>query len=223
MTLAELMARHREYTSDKVGPHYLLSSDLLRQYLNEAEREAVIRARLIHESADPDICEIDVAAGTSIYPLHAALYELDHVSFVPTDETLRYPVRLVSQEWLDARRPDWRDDTGRPEFAIQGDKTLRLIPRPDAPGVIHLEGYRTPKALMAADTDEPEINPIHHVHLVEWSQFLFYSTQDSEMYDPARAASAADAFEARFGRAPNADLRRQSREDVPHAVQAFMP
>lgn len=223
MNLAQLEARHREVTSDKVGPPYLLSSVVLRQYLNEAEREAAIRARLIHESKDPDICEIAAVSGTSTYPLHPSLYEIDHVSFVPEQDPQRYPVRLVSQEWLDARRPDWRDETGRPEFAIQGDTTLRLIPRPDAPGTLHLEGYRTPKAQMVADTDVPEINPIHHVHLVEWSQFLFYSTQDSEMYDPRRAAAAEDAFESRFGRAPDADLRRQSREDVPHHVEAFMP
>ena len=89
--------------------------------------------------------------------------------------------------------------------------------------MIHLEGYRTPKALMAADTDEPEINPIHHVHLVEWSQFLFYSTQDSEMYDPARAAAFRAAFTAYFGERPDADLRRITREDVPHVTEPFLP
>ncbi len=223
MTLAELMQRHRAVTADTVGPHYLLPDDLLRQYLNEAEREAAIRARLLHESADPDICEIPVVPGTSVYPIHAALYELDHVAIVLDSETQRRPVRLVSQEWLDDHLLDWRDAVGTPEYAIQGDKTLRLVPRPDAAGTLRLEGYRTPKAQMADDADTPEINAINHVHLVEWSQFRFYSTQDSEMYDAGRAAAAGQAFEDRFGPAVDADLRRLTREDVPQCVQGFMP
>lgn len=223
MNLGALMSRHRSVTDDTVGPRYRLLDDLLRQYLNEAEREAAIRGRLLHESADPDICEISVAAGTSVYTLHPSLYELDHVSIVVQGEELRRPISLVSQEWLDGNVKDWRVATGNPLYAIQGDTTLRLVPRPDVPGTIHLEGYRTPKALMVDDTDVPEINSIHHVHLVEWSQFLFYSTQDSEMYDPSRAGVANKAFESRFGPAPDSDLRRQSREDVPHHVEAFMP
>ena len=52
---------------------------------------------------------------------------------------------------------DWRDMSGAPEYAIQNDTALRLIPRPDRDGALRLEGYRTPKAEMAASDDTPVV------------------------------------------------------------------
>lgn len=223
MTLAELMARHRALTTDDVGPPYFVSDEMLAGFLNEAVAEAVVRGRLLHESADPDICQIPVVADTSAYPLHASLYELDHVAFLPAGETRRRPVKQTSQEWLDAYAPEWRDEVGDPEYLIQADTSVRLIPRPDRDGTLILEGYRTPKVPMAAPTDSPEINALHHPYLVEWSQFRHFSILDSEMYDPARAAAFKAAFTAYFGERPDSDLRRITREDVPHVTEAFLP
>lgn len=223
MTLAELMARHRTLTTDDVGPDYFVSDSLLISFLNEAVAEAAIRGRLLHESADQTICRISVAAGTTVYPLHASLYELDHVSFLPDGETQRRPVKQTSQEWLDANVQDWRDAVGDPEYLIQNDTTVRLIPRPERDGALLLEGYRTPKVPMAAPADTPEINGIHHLYLVEWSKFRTFSIEDSELYTPQKAAEAEAAFTAYFGRRPDADLRRITREDMPQAVVAFMP
>lgn len=223
MTLAELMARHRTLTTDDVGPEYFVSDALLTSFLNEAVAEAAIRGRLLHESADPAICQISVVADTSVYALHASLYELDHVAFRPAGDTLRRPVKQTSQEWLDANVQDWRDATGDPEYLIQADITVRLIPRPDRDGVLLLEGYRTPKTPMAAPTDTPEINGIHHPRLVDWSQFRHFSILDSEMYNPVRAEAFEAAFTAYFGPRPDADLRRITREDTPQAVESFMP
>jgi len=36
------------------------------------------------------------------------------------------------------------------------------VPRPNRTGTFYLEGYRTPKAALAASDDEPEINGQHH-------------------------------------------------------------
>lgn len=223
MTLAELMARHRTLTTDDVGPPYFVSDEMLAGFLNEAVAEAAVRGRLLHESADPAICQIPVVADTSAYPLHASLYELDHVAFLPAGETRRKMVKQTSQEWLDAYAPEWRDEVGDPEYLIQADTSVRLIPRPDRDGTLILEGYRTPKVPMAAPTDSPEINALHHPYLVEWSQFRHFSILDSEMYDPARAAAFKAAFTAYFGERPDSDLRRITREDVPHVTEAFLP
>ena len=164
-----------------------------------------------------------MVADTSAYPLHASLYELDHVAFLPAGETRRRPVKQTSQEWLDAYAPEWRDEVGDPEYLIQADTSVRLIPLPERDGTLLLEGYRTPKVPMAAPTDSPEINGLHHPYLVEWSQFRHFSILDSEMYDPARAAAFRAAFTAYFGERPDADLRRITREDVPHVTEPFLP
>lgn len=223
MTLAELMARHRTLTTDDVGPPYFVSDEMLVGFLNEAVAEAAVRGRLLHESADADICEIEVLAGVSSHPLHPSLFELDHAAFLPVGETRRKPVKQTSQEWLDAHAPEWRDEVGDPEYLIQGDTSVRLVPKPDRDGVLLLEGYRTPRAPMVDPDDSPEINGLHHPYLVEWSQFRHFSILDSEMYDPARAAAFKAAFTAYFGERPDADLRRITREDVPHVTEPFLP
>ena len=222
MNLAGLIEAYRVAASDRVAPYFVEDADLTA-FFNEAVRHACIRARLIHESADPDICAIPVVSGQAAFPLHPSVYELDHLAFLADGETRFAPVRLVSQEWLSANLDDWRDMSGAPEYAIQSDTALRLIPRPDRDGALRLEGYRTPKAEMAASDDTPEINALHHAHLVHWVLFRAFSIPDSELLDLEKAARAEQDFTRYFGPMPDADLRRITREDVPQAVVAFMP
>lgn len=222
MDLAGLIEAYRVAASDRALP-YLVEDAELTAFFNEAERQACIRARLIHESANTNICTIPVVSGDSVCPLHPSVYELDHLAFMADGETRFTPVRLVSQEWLSSKFDDWRDMSGAPEYAIQSDTALRLIPRPDRDGALRLEGYRTPKAEMVANDDTPEINTLHHAHLVHWVLFRAYSIPDSELLDLEKAAKAEQDFTRYFGPMPDADLRRITREDVPQAVVAFMP
>ncbi len=222
MTLAELMVRHRALSGDDVAP-YFVGDVLLASFLNEAVEEAAIRGRLIHESADPDVCEVPVLADQASYPLHASLYEIDHAAFRADAQASRVTLYQASQEWLDSNVRDWRDAKGAPQFLIQADASVRLVPCPGADGTLLLEGYRIPKAPMVDPTDVPEVSAIHHKHLVEWSLFCHFGIQDSELYDPARAATSEAAFTAYFGPRPDADLRRISREDTPQVVSPFLP
>ena len=221
MTLADLIARHRKIACDDALP-YFVSDEVLAGFLNEAESEADIRGRLQHESADPAICRITVVAEQSIYPLHASLYEIDYAAFRPTDGT-KQVLRQVSQEWLDANVFEWRDEIDDPQYVIQGDTTLRLVPTPSRDGLVTLEGYRTPKSPMVDPTDTPEINAAHHVHLVQWSLHRVFGILDSELFDRARSDIAEAEFSRYFGPRPDCDLRRITREDVPHAAASFFP
>lgn len=225
MTLAQLIARYRTAAHDKAQP-YFASDEEVTEWLNDAVREAAIRGRLIHESADPLVCRIAVEPDQSVYPLHAALYELTYLAVLPADGARPCGIRLISEEALDAARRDWRYGTGPSEFAIQGDKSLRLAPTPRTAGTLVVEGYRLPMTIMELadkDTAEPEINESHHIHLVQWALFRAFSIPDSELLDPNRAALAEDEFTRYFGARPDSDLRRITREDVPHHVEAFWP
>lgn len=222
MNLEALTAEFRAQADDKVEP-YLFDSEDVTAWLNDAEREACIRSRVLREDTNADICQIAVTIGASKHTLHASLYELSHIAFKPTGATKRELVRLVSNEWLDANVDDWRDATGTPEYAIQDDATIRLVPTPDAAGMLMLEGYRLPLKAMTGDTSKPEINAAHHIHLVQWALHKAFSIPDAETFDADRATLAERKFTDYFGRRPDADLRRTTREDVPHAVQAFWP
>lgn len=233
MTQAELFALYR-YLSDDTDTREPITSDAqLALLFAEAETEAAIRGRLIHESADPEICQIAVVAGTAAYTMHGSLYELSHVSFVDSGGA-RTAIDLVSSEAMDDRRPltipfdyanatttagtytDWRDATGTPTRAIQRGLSLRLIPTPDAAGTLHLEGYRTP---IGGSTADPEIGAIHHQHLAQWVLWRVFRKPYSGAFDEPRAQAALAEFERYFGARPDADLRASTRHDTPHHVQ----
>ena len=222
MNLKDLISSFRVDADDKVEPYFWTDEDVTR-WLNEAVAEAAIRGRLMHESSNADMCCIAVIAGQSVYPIHSAMIELDYVAFMPTGVNHGNPIYLTSQENLNEVMPRWRTETGDPRFAIQSDKTLRLAPTPVRTGVIALEGYRLPKSDMADPEDIPEINAAHHRHLVQWALARAFKVPDTEVFDPNRAAIAESEFTKYFGERPDADLRRQTREDFPHHVLPFWP
>lgn len=218
MTRDELIAEFRVQTQDRVGPDYLFETPWVSAWLAEAESEACLRGRLLHEAGNPELCELSVGPGDNVLTLHPALYELTHLAFKLTGATRREPLRLVSTEWLDGHVSDWRDLIGTPLYAVQGDTTLRLVPSPDAAGAVLLEGYRLPLSTTGAF----EIHAAHHRHLLEWALFRAYSLPDAELYDPAKAAQAEQAFTDYFGARPDSDLRRITREDTEHHNKAWI-
>lgn len=224
MVLSELLRRFRVDANDKVEPYFNDEVDVIA-WLNDAVNEACIRGRLLHESQNSDACNIPVVAGNSQYSLHPSLYELTQVWFEPANGYRGSNLSLVSPEYLDKRYSceNWRRLQGRPEFVIQDDTRIRVIPTPDQDGELQLEGYRVPLVPMQNDTDMPEINQIHHVHLIQWVLHRAYSVPDSEFFDPNRSALAEQEFTDYFGIRPDSDLRRITREDIPHNVIPFMP
>lgn len=222
MTLAELIRRVRTQSNDTVEPYFWSDQDIT-DWLNDAVAEACVRGRLVHESVLPDVCVIDVVAGQSVYPLHPALYEITSIIHYLDASPRAEPLRLVSTEWLDANVHDWRELERRPEYAIQGDKGIRLVPRPERGAQLRIEGFRLPIERMKLEekaTVMPEINQAHHIHLIQWAMYQGFSIPDMETFDPARAGKAEAEFENYFGLRPDSDLRRITREDVPHYVEA---
>lgn len=230
MTVDDLVALYRLLADDRVEPYRTDDADVQRLLL-EAETEAAIRGRLIH-----DVATVSVAAGTAICTLPDGFYEITHLAFIDADGA-RHPLKLVTAEYLDRPEPsrivppygsgynlprgldDWRDATGHPPlFAVQTDSFVRLAPIPTADGSLALEGYRTP--LREAD-DDPEINAVHHAHLVQWALYRTYSITDEDHFDGKRAEVALAEFTRYFGLRPDADLRRATRHDTPHHVEAF--
>lgn len=223
MTLQGLIAAFRVQANDKVEP-YFWSDEEVASYLNHAQKEAAIRARLIYEVLDKDICSIDVIKGQPIYSLNPMLYELSHVSFKANSDNQGSRISIMSPEDMDGLcGTDWRERSGSPRFAVQADKWLRLAPIPDADGLLFIEGYRTPKQmnLVDADTVSPEISELHHEHLINWALHKAFSIPDAEGFDPARSDQAERDFTEYFGIRPDSDLRRITREDVPHHVKGF--
>ena len=213
MNLEQLIASFRVDADDLEEPH-LFKDEWIAAWLSEAQAEAAIRGRLILEDANPAVCQIAVTAGQASYELHRSIYEIADLRFVPAGQLKSVPLALVSREWLDDKRPGWRDCAGTPQFAIQTDQRLRLVGVPDADGMLRLEAYRAPLKALENDTDKPELNEAHHRHLVQWALHRAFSRPDSETIDPQRADRAMAAFTGYFGLPPDSDLRRATRHDL---------
>lgn len=217
MTRDELRAQFRLDADDLTVPP-LFSDAEADSWLNQAEEEAAIRADLLHEIDDPDLCQVAVVAGTAVYPRDSRLFRVTRAQF--TEEGADEPVVLtiIDRIELDRIKPNWRRDEEPPRFIIVEPSRLRLGCLPSVAGLIELEGYRLPVG-MAAGTDEPEIPAGLHRHLIHWALHRAYDKPDSETRDPGRAATGLAEFTKIFGARPDADLK-QATEARPHVNKA---
>jgi hypothetical protein len=220
MTLEDLIAQFRVDSEDAVEP-YLSSDAAATSWLNEAEQEAAIRARLIHDVTTPAVCTIAVTAGTTVYPLHTAVFEVTRAVFTPVDTTTEYDLYLTDRVEQDRSHPGWRTRTDTPREVIQTDTTLQLGCIPSTDGTISLEAYRLPlKNIEDQSSESPEIGRIHHRHLVQWALHRCYSRPDADVHDPDRSAIAQAEFTRVFGIRPDADQRRFTQANRPTSNKA---
>lgn len=222
MILSELIRRFRAAAFDKEQP-YLFSDEDITDWLNDGVKEAAIRGRLIHDSTTTEVCTISTQPNVSVYALHESLYEIDSIHWLSADDPYNAnPLCLTSQEEMGDIWHDWRTrEPNSPEYVIQHDTNIRIVPAPNVAGAIALEGYRTPLVPMTLDTDRPEINIIHHEYLIQWALHKGFKSPDAETFDLNRAALAEQEFTEYFGERPDSDLRRITRHDVPHTVNPF--
>lgn len=221
MTLSELINEFRVLAFDEVEP-YLFSDEKIKNWLNEAVNEAVVRGRLLHECDDVKVCQIAIEKDKAKYNTHELLYEITHasISLPSIDNGRRVPVCIVSFEEMSKSDSDWRYDDDKPCSIIQHDTYIRLSHTPKENGILYLEGYRLAHG-MVNDDDKPELHIAHHIHLLDWALHKAFAIPDSEVFDVNKSMMAEQRFTQYFGIRPDSDLRRITRHDVPHTVKPF--
>lgn len=207
MQQGELLQRCREELDDIAEPH-LFSDEVLVRHLNEAVRQACVRARLLVESMLP-LCAI------TLVPAQAS-YDLDPAVIVVRRAALRTrpsePLLRTNTAALDRFRCNWRAEQGRPEFLVadqQGaGRRIVLSPVPTEEDILDLVVLRYPtenETLLPDDNDaEPPIPLEHHDALVHWVCHRALRTQDQETSALRRADDHLAMFEAHFGPLPTA-------------------
>ena len=219
MTLEDLIYRFRVLSLDNVTPPFWADEDVI-DWLNEAQNEACIRARLIREDELEAVCSIPLTPGTHTYALNPLVYEIISLWIKPASGRKR-PVKLRSREWLDHHLPEWRESTRPAEIAIQDDTTVRIVGAVEAGDTLELECYRLPRRPMASGTDRPEIHTMHHAHLVQWALHRAFGVPDADGFDANRSDRAEAEFTKYFGLRPDADARRETRTDQVHHNHAI--
>ncbi len=215
-----LRRRVRLLAQDTTLP-YLWQDEDIDDWLNEAQQEAAIRARLLRATpaSHPALCEYTLAAGETAITVPDQLYEISHQEWAAGSE--RRPLKLVSREWMDTTLPGWRAmPAADPDYLVQDRQQLEVVPPPIADGAVLIEGYRLPEP-MGADDEEPGIPLAHHIHLVQWALHVGYLMPDADMFNAGKSQAAEAEFTRYFGARPDADLRADTRNDETHRIVSW--
>lgn len=222
MQLTELVAECRRRLDDTVAP-YLWSDAELIAHLNEAEREACIRSRLITDRSTAGIVVISLVAGTASYNLSPLVIEIRRAKV----DGQHAPLTHTSLEALDREYTNWESSQGDPRQFFEADHDIQIVPKPRENGTLRLVVYRLPLTDMVLPTDPvtpgaknaPEIPAEFHLQLVPWALHRAYLKRDNDTYDETRSNAHLAEFEANFGRRPDANVRRKQREKRPRTVR----
>lgn len=207
MTLDQLIALFRVDVDDRNDPPFW-SDEAVTAWFDEAQQEAAIRADLLPEVSDDAICLIATTANVHTYSLNEAVTKITHAQWLETGSTCPpTPLALKRRQDLDAQCPNWRTLIGEPEWLVLEQGKVRLAPTPTEAGALRIECFRLPLDPLT-DLSEPEIQAVHHRHLVHWPVYRAFSIPDADHFDEKRAGEAEARFTAHFGPRVDADLKR---------------
>ena len=196
MNLKELTALYHNLAEDKVTPPFALNNDITG-WLNEAEREAAFRARLIIDTS----IEVGIQAGKTIYLIGFNGLWIRRVQLA----LQTVPLTSGNYKDLDKYHHGWPTQTGTPRHYVTGLDSigqplrLRLYPIPVLDDDALLIIVRHPLEPMAKSDDEPEIESRWHEELVHWALYRGYSRPDADSLDVDKSLKYYERFEKTFG------------------------
>lgn len=219
-TLADLRLMTRERLDDVGSNRPRFSDPMINRAINEAEREACVRAHLLCDESTDTVVLLSALADKATYELHPSVYAVDQVRDLLSGERLTQ----VREDNLDYRDRRWRLRAGLPREYVIGALpnerlTLTLVPRPVEAATLRLRVYRLPRYAMEHDSDEPEIAARHHDRLIDWVVYRCASVRDADLYDPVKAEAALTAFVDSFGERDDANVHRKHREQRRNTVR----
>lgn len=229
MDLSALIARFRTLSGDHGVPALWPDSEVIG-FLNEAEREAAERARLLYDKATPEVVTIELLPDQREYRLHPAVFDVEAIGLIRPGGDRGWPVCRADEadmRWSLQNRPNlsgWAKYFyvyGEPsgDGALGKFLVLDRVPG-EAGGRLQLEVYRYPLQDMEDGDDEPEIGPRHHDALVHWALHVAYMTRDMEGSAAQRAAVHEAEFAKRFGLRDDANVMRKK---VRHRAPVVRP
>lgn len=213
MDLNALIARCRLVSQDLRSP-FLWDDSEWTEWLNEAEAEACIRARLIEDEAI--IGQVFSAEPYVDLPERAFL--VCRV-FLGSRKLV-----LTSRHDLDLDNPHgWESETGDPVACYRSVDRLRMYPVPISDDEARIVAFCTPETEMSDDSDTPSIASRLHVKLIDWALRCAYLKDDPDTQDVQRAERYEEKFERTFGPRPNeSEVRRLSITSVRRARGSFV-
>jgi len=186
----------RQELDDTIKP-YLWSDIELDAYLNEAEREACRRARLLVDSSTAAVCQISLAIGTATYARDSRIIAIRRMKLAGKIRPLGWASTLD----LDESRPGWEDATGEVEAYItdRDSSSITFYRIPTAIDTATMTVVREPLNEMNDDEDSPEIPSRYHMSLLHWAKYRAYTKPDVEAKNDQLAILNEALFTQEFG------------------------
>ena len=192
MKLKAIRQEARFRLDDEVRP-YFWKDEWLDAAINEAEREACIRARLIEDNSS-NVTSNDIVTTEKRYELSPLIIDV-------------LAIEMAS----------------RPGCNIAGwtltESELVLDNYPSSSDTLLLTVVRLPLSDMCDDNAQPEIRDHHHEKLIDWVEYRAYMVQDADSFNPVKAQEYEAAFERSFGRRPDAGVQRKQRKKTGRVVR----
>lgn len=207
MTLDDLeLILRRERLDDTVVP-YRHSAEAVMSALNDAQRQAAIRKRLVLDRTTEDVCTYAVAVDGDTVTLHPRVLAVRSARWSETSPAA--PLTLTTLKVMDKDCPAWTEaDSATPTAVIVDAETGKLVlyPPTDTAGTLTLSVWRSPleSEEMEDGEDEPIIDETFHRDLIDWAEHLLFLGKDGEEGDTQRSNAAEQRFTAKFGRMPSA-------------------
>lgn len=225
MNLAELRSATRTMLNDVAAPYRWPDEDIDRR-LNNAVREACLRARLLKDDADslPELCSVDYKAGQVLVPIASEILVVRSGMVVGDTHKLW----ALTAESMDRLNPCWESDAPAecPQFLVMdlAQKRVRLVPTPTVAGTLRLRVWRMPLVtdLMEDDTDEPAVALPDPEELCHWAAYECYLVKDAETLDSQAASNHLALFEQRFDERPSLHDMARWADSPPRVRHAHM-
>lgn len=232
MTIVDLIALCRArlddvaVQSDGTPAATLWADQELIGFINEAQREACERAKLLRDEVTDSLTLLPIVANQAEYDVDPSVFWIDSARYEDTGR----PIHFTSREELQREGCHWTTYSRARAYRMiliplpTEQLRLRFFPVPtedthldtdgvtEVPTQIRLVVYRYPLTSITSTSSTLEIHSRHHERLVDWVCFRAFSRRDRDTYDPAKASDAETAFIASFGIRPTAEQQRQQRE-----------
>lgn len=207
MEAGDLLARFATRVDDHAEPP-LYSTEERYEFLNDAVRQAALRKRLLLDNSTAEVCVYAVDGlddGYATVTLHSRVLAVRSARWSGSTT----PLCLTTLKVMDKDRPDWPSaEASIPTHLIVDRESgkIDLWPAPAENGTLTLAVWRLPldSEVCESESDEPVVDDVFHIDLIDWMEHLAYLDKDSEKNDPVRAKAAEDRFTAKFGRLPSA-------------------
>lgn len=193
MTSDELKTLFRSEIADELDPYHWSDAEFYR-YLDDAQKMFCRLTDGISDATTSAVCSISVPEGTEFIDLHPSILKIRGITLVSSG----WDVPIINYE--DMGRMGLRLDasTGPLRTLIVGmeENKMRAAQIVSVDDAIKLLVFRMPLVDITTDSQDMELAPQHHMHLLSWAKRCAYLKQDAETLDKTKAADFEGEFRA---------------------------